>query len=415
MLRMSAGSKANLRLRAKVGIAFATCLAAMTGATSSAWAQCTDVFPGIALFKGGATPAPAVSALPLGAGSSIGALTATLNSINTAFLTTNSAFVTGGSGVWVRGVGGVTESKSSSVGTLSPGTNPLFTSADLAGSVNCKTTVRQEFSGFQIGVDLSNQVAGNGRWNWGIMGGRLQASTKDLTGEGTFSNFAGSGIIPASSYTGDTGIPFAGLYGTFTQGGFFSDAQVRYDFYQSSGSDPQNVQPFSFSGRGLAVTGNVGYNMPLAGGWFIEPSGGVVWSRTSFDTINVLGLAGSNIGGGPVSIDDVTSILGRASFRVGTNIPVGKITYQTYFTYSLFHEFNGDVSVKSVASNTLPFNGDGITLTSKSSGGVGTYSQFAFGTAAVLSNTTTAYVRGDYKIGENIEGWGVSLGMRVNF
>ena len=410
MLRMSAVGTVKKSLLA------VSCVAAIAGGSAGALAQCVDNFPNISL-TGGIGVAPVSRALPLGAGSTAGALTSTVNSINTAFLTTTSAFITGGSGVWTRAVGGVTETKTNSVGTLSTGTNTG--GFDLSGAVNCKTTVRQEFAGFQIGADLSSQVVGNGRWNWGVMGGRLQARTTDLTGAGTFSNFLEpNGVIPASTFTADTGIPYVGLYTAFTQGGFFVDGQVRWDFYTTGGNDPANTMPFTFSGSAFAVTGNTGYNIPIGkSGWFIEPSGGVVWSKTSFDAFDVArNPALVNIGAGSVAIDDVTSVIGRASLRVGANIPSGKIIYQPYFTYSLFHEFNGDVTVTSVANNApAAFNGDGVVLTTKSSGGVGTYSQFALGTAAVLSSTTAAYIRGDYKIGDNLEGWGISGGVRVNF
>lgn len=393
-------------------LAAALAVVGVTAMSSSAWAQCTEAFPGVSLTVGGGANQAVASALPLGTGSTASALTSTLNSINTAFLTTTSAFITGTSGVWVRGVGGVNEVKSSSTGTLSPGSSGL--AFNFAGSVNCNSTVRQEYSGFQIGVDLSNQVVGNGRWNWGITGGRLQASSKDVTGAGTFNDGGTTGIIPASAFQGDTGVPYVGLYTAFTQGGFFIDGQIRWDFHQGSGSDPNNALPFSFTGRGIALTGNIGYNIPLQNGWFIEPSGGLVWSNTSFDTFNVTGTVGG-LGSGTVAIGDTTSTIGRASLRFGQNIPVGKVTYQPFFSYSLFHEFNGDVTVTSTAANNAGFNGNGVVLTTKSTGGLGTYHQFAFGTAVVMTSTTAAYVRGDYKIGENIDGWGISAGYRVNF
>ena len=59
---------------------------------------------------------------------------------------------------------------------------------------------------------------------------------------------------------------------------------------------------------------------------------------------------------------------------------------------------------------------DGAVLTINSSGGVGTYGQFALGTAAVLGNTGwLGYGRVDYRTGERIESWAVNAGLRYQF
>ena len=398
----------------RLGFALVGMSAALSAGSAAALAQCVERFPNILLQTGNPPqPLPVARAFPLGNGSSIGALTSTLSSINTAFLTTTSAFVSGGSGAWARGVAGAADITTSSTGTLSQGTNNL--GLNLAGSVNCNTTVRQEFIGLQTGMDISSQSVNGGRWNWGVMGGRLDVKNSDQTAPGTFNN-GNAGTIPATGFNSDTGLPYVGLYTAYSQGGFFADAQIRWDFYSIAGKDPANIQPFSFSGTGIALTGNAGYSMPIGNqGWFIEPSGGIVWSRTGFDAITVARNPALDIGSGTVVIDDVTSIIGRASLRIGQNITVGKILYQPFGSYSIFHEFNGDVNVRSTANNANGFNGDGLVLTTTSSGGLGTYHQFALGTAAVLPNNVTLYVRGDYKHGDNVDGYGLSGGVRVPF
>jgi hypothetical protein len=394
------------------GIAFAGIAATLTLSSTAAFAQCVERFPNLALTTGG-NPAPVAQAFPLGNGSSIGALTSTLSSINTAFLTTTSAFVSGGSGAWARGVAGAADITTSSTGTLTNGTNP--NGFNLSGSVNCNTSVRQEFIGLQTGMDISSQSVNGGRWNWGVMGGRLDVKNSDQTGPGVFNN-ANTGVIPATSFTSDTGLPYVGLYTAYSQGSFFADAQIRWDFYSIAGKDPANIQPFSFSGTGMAITANAGYSIPLSkDGWFLEPSGGIVWSKTGFDTISIARNPALGIGSGTVAIDDITSVIGRVSLRIGQNITVGKILYQPFGSYSLFHEFNGDVTVRSTANNGNGFNGDGLILTTTSTGGLGTYHQFALGAAAVLPNNVTLYARGDYKFGDNIEGYGLSGGVRVPF
>src|SRR4029453_2312061 len=96
--------------------------------SSGAWAQCTDNFN----FRAANVPSPGqfapVSVLaPLGTGSSLSAFISTINSVNTAFLTNTSPFVSApgrpqpdqqGGGIWGRVIAGTVETKTTSSGTL---------------------------------------------------------------------------------------------------------------------------------------------------------------------------------------------------------------------------------------------------------------------------------------------------------
>ena len=85
-------------------------------------------------------------------------------------------------------------------------------------------------------------------------------------------------------------MPFVGLYTAFTKGGFFLDGQVRWDFFQNTLTDRNNnLRGQELDAHGVSLTGNLGYNHALGRGWFIEPSGGVVWSRVSVDPLSVPG------------------------------------------------------------------------------------------------------------------------------
>ena len=73
------------------------------------------------------------------------------------------------------------------------------------------------------------------------------------------------------------------------------------------------------------------------------------------------------------------------------------------------------MTVRSEILNTNT-NANGVVLTTRSEGGVGTYGQFALGTAAVLGNSGwLGYARTDYRIGDNIDGWSVNTGLRYQF
>jgi len=385
---------------------------------SGVWAQCRDTF-NIPLIN---PPfVPAAFGFPLGIGATLSSFTSTMNTINTAFLTSTSAFVSApggpqpdqqGGGAWSRVVAGTVETNTSSVGTI---TAPVGF-PPVTGAQNCDVSTRQNYVGYQAGRDISILNAGGtgANWHFGVTAGYLQAYTKDTTPAGTFVNpIFGPADTPAGTFKGNTQVPFAGIYAAYTKGNFGLDAQVRWDFYQNNLSDPfNNLTNQQLNGRGISLTANALYNMPLKNNWFIEPSAGVVWSRVQIDPLNVPGFFPVvPIGTGTVNVDDIESVLGRASLRVGTTISGGAVTWQPYFTASIFHEFAGDVTARSVSAN-FP----GFVLTQKTEGGVGTYGQFALGTAAVLGNTGwLAYARGDYRIGDVIEGWGINAGLRYQF
>jgi opacity protein-like surface antigen len=402
--------------------------------SSGAWAQCTDTFN----FRAANVPSPGqfapVSVLaPLGTGSSLSAFISTINSVNTAFLTNTSAFVSApgnpqpdqqGSGVWGRVIAGTVDTKTTSAGTLD--LSGLAVPQAATGTQTCHTTTRQDYAGYQVGHDISilNGAGSGANWHWGVTAGYFEAKTKDITGAGTYinPNFPADPFnTPAGTFSANTQVPFVGIYTAFTKGNFFLDGQARWDFYQNRLSDSANgLFSQELDARGFSLTGNVGYNIPLGSGWFIEPSGGLVWSRVHVDPLNVAGVLQTAApfapyARGTVTIEDIDSLLGRASLTVGTNFTSGGVAWQPFFTASVINEFAGDVTARSVIANTGNPGLDGLQLTTSTSR-VGTYGQFALGTAAAIVNTGwVGYARVDYRIGEDIEGWSVNAGLRYQF
>ena len=423
----------------------AALLATLSG-SSGAWAQCRDDF-NLASTIAGVGLQPVQRLVPLGTGPSLQALTSTINTVNTAFLTGTSAFVSApggaqpdqqGGGVWGRAIAGTVDTSTSSVGILTQGpiNAPGFVPT---GTQHCNTTASQDFWGYQVGHDISilNGGGTGANWHWGVTAGYVASKTKDTTPGGAYQNpnfpagiyngiaFNGTFVTPPGTFNADTIVPFVGIYTAFTKGNFYLDGQARWDFYRNELTDANNgLRGQELDAQGFSLTGNIGYNIPLHNNWFIEPSGGAVWSRVRVDPLSVAGQV--NVGGtfarGTVTVDDINSVLGRLSLRVGTTVQHAGIAWQPYFTASVFHEFSGDVTAASVSSNNVDGGGlpndniNGIALVTRSEGGVGTYGQFALGTAAVLGNSGwLGYGRVDYRIGENIEGWSVNAGLRYQF
>src|SRR5262245_16814259 len=172
---------------------------------STAWAQCTDNFKiTVVNFPVPSQLTPTAAALPLGVGSTLGALTSTINSVNTAFLTTTSAFVSApgnpqpdqqGGGVWARTVAGFVETDTTSRGTLT--VPPALGLGIATGTQTCHSTTRQDYFGHQFGHDISVlNVGGTGaNIHFGVTAGYFEARTRDITPAGSFTNLNFPGVV----------------------------------------------------------------------------------------------------------------------------------------------------------------------------------------------------------------------------
>jgi len=391
-------------------------VALMLLSASAAQAQCTSV--GLNILS---TTAPVVAQAAgmavANVSASVGALVSSINSANTAFLTQSSAFIGSpanpqpdqeGGGVWARGVGGHL-----SVGTTATAGNISF-GAPQQGSISCNTRTLEDFAGVQIGTDFARLNVNGWNLHLGSTIGYLGTKTHDAT----------PGLDPPASFSDTLQIPFFGAYGAASYGGFLVDAQVRGDFFQNEVSDDNHgLSGQRFDARGISLTGNVAYNQNLGNNWFIEPSAGIIWSRTHVDPLNVpgTGVLGTPVGPGFVppwvlTVQDIDSTLGRLSVRVGTTVTSGDVVWQPFASASVFHEFQGGVT----SSLTSNFSAIGVSLptlnSTVSTSSLGTYGQFGLGIAAQFLNTGwVSYLRGDYRTGDNIEGWSINGGLRYQF
>ncbi len=155
----------------------------------------------------------------------------------------------------------------------------------------------------------------------------------------------------------------------------------------------------------------------------MEPSAGIVWSRTHVDPLSVPapGVVGTSFASGFVPPLDLTfngieSTLGRLSVRVGTTITSGSVVWQPFASASVIREFQGGAT-SSLSSNSAAMNSSFLNLSSTvSTSSFGTFGQFGVGVAAkVVSTGWVSYLRGDYRRGDYIEGWSVNGGLRYQF
>jgi outer membrane autotransporter protein len=372
---------------------------------SAAQAQCTAV--GFVPPPGFPT-GPAVTAVA-GVSAYVGTLAASIHSANTAFLSQSSAFVASppmpqpdqqGGSVWARGVGGHL-----SYGTTATAGNINFGGA-VPGNVICNTRTVGDFGGVQIGTDIARLNVNGWNLHAGSTVGYLGSKTRDATP---------SGLNPPASFQDSLQIPFAGVYVAASKGGFLFDAQLRGNFFQNEVSDANHgMSGQNFDARGVSFTANVGYNYNLGNQWFVEPSAGIIWSRTQVDQMNVPGTFVTGMGGVPpwvLTVRDIESTLGRLSLRAGTSMMLGHVVLQPFASASVFHEFQGDVAASLASELIVPTLSSTVSVT-----GPRTYGQFGLGAAAqVLDSSWVGFLRADYRTGDHIEGWSVNGGVRYQF
>jgi hypothetical protein len=375
-----------------------------------------------------------------------------MNTVNTAFLSGSPALVGGrgeaqpdqiGGGVWTRAVAGGVESKSATTSTADTSQAVTGTAipaapvpaAPVTGVGTCKGKVQETYAGYQFGFDLVKlNVGGSGsHLHFGLTGGYFNAHTKDVTPAlATFRDPFHISLSPAGSFQTETQVPYLALYSVFMNGNFVADAFVRQDFYLMDMTDSANgVSRQPNTATGVTVGGSVAYRFVLPASWYIEPSAGGSYSLVQVGRIDTAGVP-SNIFAagvaniGSVQVDDIESLLGRASLRAGFSTKIGSTAVSPFAIGTVFHEFAGNVTSTSrgggpetfpcFALLCLAYNEFRNQLLNSSTTRVGTFGQVGLGAAAVFADPRwSAFTRVDYRFGDNTEGYSVNGGLRFQW
>jgi outer membrane autotransporter protein len=399
-----AGSR-GVRGKVLAGITFVV----MLSASSAAFAQncTTPATTGVALIN------QSQLAVPPGAASA--ALAGAIGNVSTAFLTQQgSAFVSApanpapdqpGGGVWGRAIGGEANLKSTSNSAV---TNSVGGATVGTATIGCANSSHESFAGVQVGADIA-------RLNWSGWNVHL----------GTTAGYLGSKETDNNGFSNTFQVPFFGTYVVATKGRFFADLMVREEFYNVSlNNTGLNYFGQPVGAHGFSISTSAGYNFDLGNNWFVEPSAGFAYSRTSVDNFLNPGTAALSVPG-LVTTNDIESEIGRLSLRVGKAIATPTVIWQPFASASVFHEFAGNVVTNytslpnSFIITNFPTRGTNSPATfaqTTSTSRVGTYGQYSLGLAAQIVNTGwLGFVRVDYRNGDNINGWTGNAGVRYQF
>lgn len=418
----------------RIGVAAAVAIGISLAASAAQAENCTNS----PLAFASNLPAPGISASAVS--SMIGS---TLAAANTAFLLQSTAFIGSppnpapgqqGGGVWIRGVDGEVSIKSTSTGSAT-GSGAVFGTTPPASAsiaIQCSQQVNVNFGGFQVGSDIAKLNISGWNFHSGVTAGDLGAKSSLVGGYPGIQNgaFVGFSTVGTGQFVGETHVPFIGIYGAATSGGFAADALLRTEYYQNTLDAPvANVLNQNIDAHGWTFATSASYQWAVPDtNWFIEPSAGLLISRTKVDPFNFL-TAGAGSGDsypGTLNIGTVKSDIGRVGLRVGETFENGGVIWQPFGAFSVWHEFGSNIaanfaSAPGFVATGLPLvpvnlNGPATVSATTSTSTFGTYEQYSVGLAAVIGATGwSEFVRVDYRDGKDLEGWSASGGIRYQF
>ncbi|HEX4410936.1 MAG TPA: autotransporter domain-containing protein [Xanthobacteraceae bacterium] len=419
------------------GVAAGFALTASLFAGSAAQAMNCAPPPGVG------TPAAIVAAPGISSAAVSSMIGSTIAAANTAFLLQSTAFIGSppnpapdqqGGGVWVRGVDGNVNIKSTTTGSAN-GTGNVFGGAPgstAAMAIQCSQQVNVNFGGFQVGSDIS-KLNYNG-WNLhsGVTAGDLGAKSVLVGGFPTIATGGAAVVgfpnVGGGEFVGSTHVPFIGMYAAATNGGFAFDALLRTEYYQTSVDAPiSNVLNQNIDAHGWTFATSAAYQWAVPNtNWFIEPSAGLLISQTKVDSFNFLsaGAGSANSFPGTLAIGTVKSDIGRVGLRFGETIESGGVIWQPFAAVSVWHEFGPSIGASfasapgfATTGAAVPaFNGAAAATAATSTSTFGTYEQYSVGLAAIIENTGwSEFVRADFRDGSNLSGWSGSGGFRYQF
>jgi opacity protein-like surface antigen len=377
-------------------------------------------------FNGPVLNLGVIGSSPASISSMIGAA---ITTANTALVLQNTAFVGSnpfgpapdqqGGGIWVRGVGGNIDVKSSTTTFANLTSPPVPATA----KITCSQTVKETFAGVQLGSDIAKYNVNEWSFHFGSTAGYLES-------KGSLSGGAFSFIDPASglqagggSFDNITQIPFGGVYTAALNGGLFVDALLRAEYYQTSlAAAGANLFNQPIDAHGLTFSSSIVYDWQVNPSWIIEPSAELILSRIKIDPFNYV-TAGAdflNASGakattkfiGTLQLQDITSEIAHVGLQIEpTALKSGWLIWQPFGAVSVWHEFGHNIN------SNYAFSPGILNLTASSTTSTfGTFAQYSFGIFGALDSTGwTAFARLDYRDGPNLQGLSGTGAIRYQF
>ena len=317
-----------------------------------------------------------------------GTIAGAISSINTGFFLNSDPIISTPpnpnanqwcGGPWIRTAAGRFDLKgTASTAPAFGGTNPVETST--------------KYAAYQVGADagVCNINGGGVNAHAGVMGGQVFADGKDtLNGDSTIK----------------FNIPYFGLYGAVTAGGFSGLVMARREAYDMDvSSKVANLNQATLHGQGWAFSSTLRYRFDLPDAWLIEPS-----AEFSYEKLTVGSLV---ISPGVLGFSPFTSALGRLGVRVGKSIQYDGYGLQPYVQANVWHEFAGNLKQNFFVAG-LGGNPDSNVPIALSR--IGTFYQAGAGLAFQTSGGWIGFGQADVRFGSKVRAYSATLAIRRQF
>jgi len=190
-----------------------------------------------------------------------------------------------------------------------------------------------------------------------------------------------------------------GTYGTYLNGGFFADALFKVDLLGLDIRAPGVRQSTGL--QNYNVLGNIGYRIPLPNSLYIEPTAGLEYVATNFNSNPALTL-------NTVPLRDGDTFRGRIGARLGTEFVENNIRVEPSITALVYEVF-------SQSGTGTPFFGGLATVTglrdiANTRGEVQASINFFN-----LATGWSGFLRADYRVGNDFVGAGGRAGIRYQW
>jgi Autotransporter beta-domain len=326
-------------------------------------------------------------------------ISALVTALNTSFFQDASALLgspanpapnTWHGGIWSRGGGAEVTTETTSTG------GGAFSSAD--------TRFQTSLGGVQFGLDggLYNINASGMNVHLGITGGSAWGYSSE--------NGSSDPNAPLN-VSGSATMPFYGLYAAATGQGFSGTVQWRHNTFDMQLNNPDlGLHNSSLNANGNTFSAEAAYAIPLPYNFFLTPSAAVFVSNTGINNLYASPLAAPNTW---FTFDNLNNTLLRVGGRLGMNYTFNdNLLVQPYLSGNFWHEFDGSTTTNFYQVSTAGLS----TLPGIYSNGVGTFGQFAIGFSTQSPKSGfTSFVEADLQTGSNLQGWGLTAGLRYSY
>ena len=295
-----------------------------------------------------------------------------------------------------------------------------------------ENTTDASYGGLQVGMDRSCVGGLTAGWDlsYGISLGMNRGSTRQ---EVPNYNIA-TGQIDTSTTTSVTTTElrqtYASLYLIGAKDGWSGDLQYRFE---KTLFDARNRGVGTFDGLGLGqeeyestghtLSGSLGYTIVLDedNGWYMRPEGGFSLSKIRVSDITFENDPTDPTDDGLLKIDDIDNRLGFASVQIGKQniLPSGTAALTWFGVGTVYRDF----SPKTV-STYFPLKSDQSTKLESNSDGLGTFGEVSLGVnytkilnpgSALPARQLDIAGRIDSRFSEQLDSWGVTLQLRLQF